>query len=129
MSLQDALVRAKLDRMLRDQQEILLKSELKNKQPSDVVKAIRESENELEYVLKNGGVATVKVPVEGKLKPFKVSVKSNVNGAPKVPEYKFHLKTAMGFIMYICAKDRNTAQKVANEIFGKGQYIVSAAFI
>ena len=31
--------------------------------------------------------------------------------------------------MYICAKDRNTAQKVANEIFGKGQYIVSAAFI
>lgn len=128
MSLQDALIRAKLESMLKEQESILNRSNTVNSE-SDVVKSIRSSESELENVLKFGGVATVKATVEGKQKSFRISVRANCKDAPKVPEYKFHLKTALGYILYISAKDRMTAQLVANTIFGKGQYIVSAAFI
>lgn len=125
MSLQDALMRAKLDQMLKEQEAILRKSETP-KETSDVVKAIHEKT--LEEVLQFGGVSFVNITIDGKTKKFKISVHPK-GSTEKLPEFKFHVKSALGHTVYIQAKDRMSAQLVVNEIFGKGRYVVSAAFI
>lgn len=125
MSLQDALQRAKLEQMLKQQEEILKRSEPK-KDPSAIVKKLME--DDLENVLKYGGVSSVEIELDGKVKRIKISVKAKEN-TQKVPEFKFHVKSALGHTVFIQAKDRKTAQIVVNKLFGKGQYTVSASVI
>lgn len=123
MSLQYALQTAQIEKMLKQQRELLERYE--GVVESEVVKQLRISESEIEHVLSYGGVSSVKVEIQGKVKNFKVSVKTK--NSNNIPEFKFHVKTALGHTLYIQAKDRLTAQLVVNKLFGKGQYVVSAA--
>lgn len=127
MSLKNALEEYKLQNMLKQQKEILDKADRKGRVQSDVVKHVKESEDTLQDVLLNGGECSVKLTVDGKAKSFKIAVHKNEN--TNLPEYKFHVKSALGYMIYIKAKDRLTAQLVINHIFGKGRYTVSASVL
>lgn len=129
MSLQDALLGLKLDRMLKQQQERLRQLEAQDKPTSDVVKAIQRSQEEVDFALQNGGLCYVEIEVEGKKKKFKVAVHTKEADELVLPKFKFHVKSALGHTVYIQAKDRTTAQSVVNKLFGRGLYTVSAAFI
>lgn len=125
MSLQEALNSARLEQMLKEQEKILRNSEPK-KEPSDVVKHLQEKT--LDEVIQFGGISYVNVMIGDKQKKFKISVHPK-GTKEKLPEFKFHVKSALGHTVYIQAKDRMSAQLVVNELFGKGRYVVSAAYI
>lgn len=124
MSLQQALENAQLEKMLKEQEEILRRSERKSESPVEAeLKKLTVVE-----ALQIGGVAQVPVTINGKTVKFKISVHIK-DSKERLPEFKFHVKSALGHTVYIQAKDRKSAQAVANEVFGKGRYIVSSMYL
>lgn len=124
MSLQQALENAQLEKMLKEQEEILRRSERKSESPVEAeLKKLTVVE-----ALQIGGVAQVPVIINGKTVKFKISVHIK-DSKERLPEFKFHVKSALGHTVYIQAKDRKSAQAVANELFGKGRYIVSSMYL
>lgn len=124
MSLQNALETARIEQMLREQEEILKRSESKSE--SAVSKELKKLT--VEEALQMGGVAQVPVTLNGKVVKFKIAVHRK-DSTERLPEFKFHVKSALGNTVYIQAKDRKSAQAVVNEIFGKGRYVVSSMYL
>lgn len=91
MSLQQALENAQLEKMLKEQEEILRRSEIKSESPVEAeLKKLTVVE-----ALQIGGVAQVPVTINGKTVKFKISVHIK-ESKERLPEFKFHVKSALG---------------------------------
>ena len=111
--LEDKATDEKIAKMLAEQSDIL------NKGVSKDTKSAKKWFDE--SVLSNGGNTHYKL--NNKWYRISVDSKSDVEYA----QFKFHITTALGYVLYISAKTYKDAQDVVDDIFGKkGLYLVSA---
>ena len=111
--LEDKSITEKIEKMLSEQNEILCRNKEKF-----VVKKPKNCYDP--NVLIVGG--NTKYQLNGKW--WSISVHTGDESDCKV--YKFHVKTAMGYRMFISAKTYNEAQLVVNEVLGNN-YKVSGS--
>ena len=128
MSLKEALLQiqqekkekeivAKIQAML-DEQKRLLDTALDINKDGDIVKVKKEWQPD---ILTKGGVSYYKM--NGKF--YRVSVCGNDNDVV----LKFRFKDAMGRWASVSARSLKEAQRVVDDIYGKGKYTVSACYV
>jgi hypothetical protein len=86
-------------------------------------------EKQLENVLNYGGKHEYNYLHDGKKRKVSISVDNGQRMNKNLPKYKFHIRNALGFRVYLKASTRKIAQETVNSIFGKGMYVVSASEI
>lgn len=84
-------------------------------------------EKQLENVLSYGGKHDHTYIQDGKKRKVSISVDNGQRMNKNLPKYKFHIRNALGFRVYIKASSRKIAQDTVNSIYGKGMYVVSGS--
>lgn len=84
-------------------------------------------EKQLENVLNYGGKHDYNYIQDGKKRKVSISVDNGQRMNKNLPKYKFHIRNALGFRVYIKASSRKIAQDTVNSIYGKGMYVVSGS--
>ena len=104
----------------------LTKHKQLNKKRQNRYKKVEEdnSPKEFDTILTFGGECVVQVELDGRKKPIRVSVDTGQRINKNVPKYKWHIKTAMGYRLYIKTQLRQHAQQAVNQLLGKGMYTV-----
>lgn len=88
-------------------------------------KRVKPAEPSLDDVLIFGGTVSKNFIIQDKVRKIALSVDNGQRANKNVPNYKFHIRTALGYRLFIQAKSRSEAQDVVNQIFGKNHYTVS----
>lgn len=106
-------INTKIEKMLQEQKAILERS-----------KKSAPKKQWDEGILVNGGLSHYKF----NNKWYRVSVDASKEDV-KFTKFKFHTKTALGYRLFISAKDYQEAQAVVDDMLGKGLYKISGSVV